>query len=58
MRMRLPYDKKQMPVEIDDQNFVGSLESRVETYRPGLPSSAKLRKRGKASSFGWWVLQW
>ena len=31
----MPYDKKQIPVEIDDQNFVGSLVSKVESYHPG-----------------------
>jgi len=31
----VPYDKKQIPVEIDDQNFVGSLVSKVESYHPG-----------------------
>jgi nickel-dependent lactate racemase len=35
MRILLPYDKKRIPVEIDDQNFVGSLVSRVESYQPG-----------------------
>ena len=35
MRMLLPYDKKKISVEIDDQNFAGSLVSRVETYEPG-----------------------
>jgi len=35
MKMLLPYDKKKVPVEIADQNFVGSLVSRVEEYRPG-----------------------
>jgi len=34
MRMLLPYDKTQIPIEIDDQNFVGSLVSKVESYRP------------------------
>jgi hypothetical protein len=27
MRMQLPYDKKRIAVDIDDQNFVGSLVS-------------------------------
>jgi len=36
MRILLPYDKKQIPVEINDQNFVGSLVSKVESYRPGM----------------------
>lgn len=35
MKMLLPYDKKRIPVEIPDQNFVGSLVSRVESYEPG-----------------------
>jgi len=35
MRMLVPYDKKTVPIEIDDQNFVGSLVSRVESYQPG-----------------------
>jgi len=35
MRILLPYDKKTVPVEIPDQNFVGSLVSRVEEYKPG-----------------------
>ncbi len=35
MRMLLPYDRKRIPVEIPDQNFVGSLVSRVESYEPG-----------------------
>jgi lactate racemase len=35
MRMFVPYDKKTVPIEIDDQNFVGSLVSRVESYQPG-----------------------
>jgi lactate racemase len=35
MRMLLPYDKKRIPVEIADQNFVGSLVSKVEEYKPG-----------------------
>jgi len=35
MRILLPYDKKKIPVEIDDRNFVGSLVSRVESYQPG-----------------------
>jgi lactate racemase len=34
MRMLLPYDKKRLPVEIDDRNFVGSLVSKVESYHP------------------------
>jgi nickel-dependent lactate racemase len=35
MKTLLPYDKKQVPVEINDQNFVGSLVSKVESYHPG-----------------------
>lgn len=35
MRMFVPYDKKTVPIEIDDQNFVGSLVSRGESYHPG-----------------------
>lgn len=35
MKMLLPYDKKRIPVEVADQNFVGSLVSRVESYEPG-----------------------
>jgi hypothetical protein len=35
MRILLPYDKKRIPVDIDDQNFVGSLVSRVDSYQPG-----------------------
>jgi lactate racemase len=36
MKVLLPYDKKQIPVEIAEQNFVGSLASRVESCRPKL----------------------
>ena len=35
MRFDLPYDRKTVAVEIDDRNFVGSLVSKVESYRPG-----------------------
>jgi nickel-dependent lactate racemase len=35
MRILLPYDKKRISVDIDDQNFVGSLVSRVDSYQPG-----------------------
>jgi len=35
MRILLPYHKKTVPVEIPDHNFVGSLVSRVEEYKPG-----------------------
>ena len=34
MRFDLPYDRKTVAVEIDDRNFVGSLVSKVESYRP------------------------
>ena len=34
--MLLPYDKKQISIEIDDRNFAGALVSRVEAYNPGL----------------------
>jgi nickel-dependent lactate racemase len=33
MRILLPYDKKRIPVEFDDKNYVGSLVSKVESYR-------------------------
>ncbi|MBV8071408.1 MAG: nickel-dependent lactate racemase [Acidobacteriaceae bacterium] len=36
MTALLPYDKKQVSIDIADQNFVGSLVSRVDAYRPGL----------------------
>lgn len=36
MRTVLPYDRKQIPVEISDQNFVGSLVSKVESYQPSM----------------------
>jgi len=29
MKTLLPYDKKKIPVELDDQNFAGSLISKV-----------------------------
>ncbi len=35
MKFLLPYDKKRIPVEIDDRNFAGSLVSQVESYKPG-----------------------
>ena len=35
MRMLVPYDKKTVPIEIADANFVGSLVSKVESYEPG-----------------------
>jgi lactate racemase len=34
MRFDLPYDRKTVAVEIDDRSFVGSLVSKVESYRP------------------------
>ena len=34
MKFDLPYDRERVPVEIADQNFVGSLVSKVESYRP------------------------
>ena len=39
MKFLLPYDKKRIPVEIDDRNFAGSLVSKVEEYKPGLSQS-------------------
>ena len=39
MKFLLPYDKKNIPVEIDDRNFAGSLVSKVEEYKPGLSQS-------------------
>ena len=36
MKFLLPYDKKQIPVEIDDKNFAGTLVSKVENFKPGL----------------------
>ena len=36
MKTLLPYDKKQIPVEIDDRSFVGVLASKVEDYQPGM----------------------
>ena len=33
--MLLPYDRKQISIEIDDRNFAGALVSRVEAYNPG-----------------------
>lgn len=35
MRTLVRYNKKQIPIEIDDRNFVGSMVSRVESYNPG-----------------------
>jgi nickel-dependent lactate racemase len=34
MKLLLPYDRKRIPVEVDDRNFAGSLVSRVESYKP------------------------
>ena len=34
--MLLPYDRKQISIEIDDRNFAGALVSRVEAFNPGL----------------------
>lgn len=36
MKFLLPYDKKRIAIEIDDRKFVGSLVSKVESYKPGL----------------------
>ena len=36
MKVDLPYDKRRITVEIEDDNFVGSLVSRVESYRPAM----------------------
>jgi lactate racemase len=36
MRFLLPYDTKQILVEIAQQNFAGSLISKVDSYRPDL----------------------
>jgi lactate racemase len=36
MNMLLPYDRKRIPIDIDDRNFAGALVSRVEAYNPGL----------------------
>ena len=36
MKFALPYDKKAITVEIEDRNFVGSLVSKVESYKPTL----------------------
>jgi hypothetical protein len=38
MKFLLPYDKKQIPVEIAEQNAVGALVSKVESYRPAAPA--------------------
>src|SRR5215469_13767863 len=34
MKLLVPYDRKKVAIEIDDRNFLGSLESEAETYRP------------------------
>lgn len=34
MKIVLPYDKKEVTIEVDDRNLAGSLESKAETYRP------------------------
>ena len=34
MKLLLPYNTGKLPVEIDDRNFVGTLVSKVESYRP------------------------
>lgn len=36
MRFLLPYNTTKVPVEINDQNFVGTLVSKVESYRPDI----------------------
>jgi lactate racemase len=36
MQFLLPYDKKRIPVEIDDRSFAGALVSKVESCKPGL----------------------
>ncbi len=36
MKFLLPYDRKQIPVEIDDRNFAGTLVSKVEDFKPGM----------------------
>lgn len=36
MNFLLPYDRRHIPVEIDDRNIAGSLVSKVESYKPGL----------------------
>ena len=46
MRMHLPYDRKRITVELSDQNFVGSLVSRVESY-------SRASRRGR-----WWRPHW
>lgn len=40
MKFSLPYDRKTIDVEIDDRNFVGILESKVESYTPVASQSA------------------
>jgi lactate racemase len=36
MKYLLPYDRTKVPVEIDDRNLVGTLISKVESYRPDM----------------------
>ena len=36
MKFLLPYDRKHIPVEIDDRNFAGTLVSKVEDFKPGM----------------------
>ena len=36
MKFLLPYDRKQISVEIDDRNFAGALVSKVEDFKPGM----------------------
>jgi hypothetical protein len=35
MRILPPYDKKRIAIDVDDQNFVGSLVSKAESYQSG-----------------------
>jgi hypothetical protein len=55
MKTLLPYDKKRIPVEIDDQNFAGLLVSRVEskprwTNQLVLPHLSSLQEARKTLS--------
>jgi nickel-dependent lactate racemase len=36
MNLLLPFNKKQIPIDIPEQNFAGSLVSKVESYQPNL----------------------
>jgi nickel-dependent lactate racemase len=36
MKFLLPYDRTKVAAEINDQNLVGTLVSKVESYRPGM----------------------